>query len=445
MNTQVQRAEHFIVLTLNHNTVSLQELPKYTLTCNQVEEFLREFSQDPQVEEIVGLCTCNRIEFYAMVHSVKDASHQLARRIGEKAGCAFDQLMNKMDVCVDGDAMRHLVRLVCGLDSMVIGDAQILGQVKAAFQQSVELGTVGKSFHAVFQKAFSIAKRVRKETGLGKGRVSVSALAVERARNYFGSMHHVVAAVVGAGKMGSLAAKYLADAGVKEIRIVNRSLERSLEVAEKINGKVYSLDEMNRVLTEADLIISGTAAEEFIITAAQTREAQAQHPHKQLLIDIALPPDIDPDVKQIEHITLVNMEELRQEARSNMAERNEQLQKAETIVENELDAIGNLTMQFHIDAFANRLGTYADQICQEEIQRLFEALPDLNAHQREIIETQMVRLSQRIILAPRRNIRKQNRVRKCPDAFQCLVDLFSADCGSRSTARTDITEKETHA
>ena len=101
MNTQVQRAEHFIVLTLNHNTVSLQELPKYTLTCNQVEEFLREFSQDPQVEEIVGLCTCNRIEFYAMVHSVKDASHQLARRIGEKAGCAFDQLMNKMDVCVD--------------------------------------------------------------------------------------------------------------------------------------------------------------------------------------------------------------------------------------------------------------------------------------------------------------------------------------------------------
>lgn len=433
-------AEHFIVVTLNHNTLSLQELPQYSIPCEEIGDFLVQLQSNPDIDEIVGLTTCNRIEFYASVYSVKDAAHVLAKKIAEQTGCRLESLMEKCDVLVDGDAVEHLMRLVSGLDSMVIGDAQILGQVKAAFQQAVSLGTVKKTFHALFQKAFSIAKRVRKETGLGKGRISVSALAVEYAESFFGSLCDVTATVIGAGKMGTLAAKYLKDSGVKELRIVNRSLDRSLELAEKVEAKVYGMDELDRVLAESDLIVSGTAAPEYIITREKLEQVRRNN-NTLLLLDIALPPDVDPAVEEVAGVSLVNMESLRRKAQENLAERNSQLLRAQEILDEELDQLGPWPLPLHVESLAKQMGVYANQISQEETQRLFALLPDLTPQQKEVIETQMLRLSERMILAPRRNLRKISKTRTCPDAFRCLADLFDHDCGSRTPLAAESAEE----
>lgn len=436
--------EHFIIVTLNHKTISLQELPQYGISCEKLGEYLQNLAAKPSIQELVGLTTCNRIEFYATTTSVKDAAHIIARRIAENAGCSFESLMDKFDVHVDGEAVDHLFQLVSGLDSMVVGDAQILGQVKAAFQQAVQLGLVKKSFNSLFQKAFSVAKRVRKETGFGKGRVSVSALAVEHAKTAFGSLHDKVATVVGAGKMGALAAKYLKDSGIKELRIVNRSLDRSLELADKVEAKVYGMDELERILAESDLVISSTAAEEFIITHELVENALSQRKKPLLLIDIALPLDIDPSISDLTGVSLTNLETLRKQAAVNLMGRQEQYERAKEIVECELDRLGPWPMPTHIDSLARQLGEYASQISEEEVSRLFDQLPDLTPRQREIIETQMVRLAERMVLAPRRNLRKRGKASICPDAFNCLKDLFDHDCGARDPLSTKAAESESH-
>ncbi|MDX9753656.1 MAG: glutamyl-tRNA reductase, partial [bacterium] len=258
--------EHFLVVTLNHRTVSIDQLYQFSIPEEWMHDLLLAFQSAPSIKEVAGLCTCNRTEFYAAVHSVKDAAHAIVHILSERLGVSLESMRQGMDVIVDAEAVEHLFRLAAGLESMVVGDAQILGQVKAAYQFSESLNLAGKIFHHLFPKAFSMAKRVRHQTGLGKGRVSVSALAVECARQFFVSTDTLVATVVGAGKMGRLSAKYLCDAGCKEIRIVNRSVDKSLQLAQEVGGIAYNFDEIATALAGSQLVISSTAAKSPIIT-----------------------------------------------------------------------------------------------------------------------------------------------------------------------------------
>ncbi len=424
--------QHFVILSLNHHSIPIKEIPKFSIPCNELDEFLQELGSEPSVEELVALSTCNRIEYFIITHSIKDAAHIISKRIANRAEYDLETLMEKIDVWVDAEAVEHLFNLVSGLDSMVVGDAQILGQVKSAYNHAQSLNLINKSFHTAFQRAFSVAKRVRKETGLGKGRLSISALAVETAQKHFVTLKDKVVTVIGAGKMGTLAVKYFKDAGVKELRIVNRSIERSFELAQQVDAKVYGLDEIDRVLTESDVVVSTTAATEYIITKEQVQRIQNKRKQPQLLIDISLPLDIDPAVGEIEGITFIDLETLRSQSSLNMALRYEAYERAQEIVDEELCRLGPWPLPFHVEALAKQLGHYAKSICHEEIEKLMDALPDLTPQQKEIIETQMVRVAERIVLPPRRNLRKRTHANHCTKAVQCLVDLFNEDCGART-------------
>ncbi|MFB3786599.1 MAG: glutamyl-tRNA reductase [bacterium] len=436
-STQTAAPEHFIVITLNHKNLSLKELPDFSFEPDELDLFLLHAASHPEIEEIAGLCTCNRTEFFASVRSVKGAAHAIVHEIAKHAGISLEEMRESLDVIVDASAVEHLFKLAAGLESMIIGDAQILGQVKQAYLHAGELGTCGRVFNLVFQRAFSVAKRIRRETGLGKGRMSISALAVEQAEKYFGSLMPVVATVIGAGKMGGLTAKYLKAAGVKELRIVNRSLERSLELANEAGGQVYGFDELDRVIAESDLVISATAAPNYLITKEMLENNPSlpakKEELKKLFVDIALPADIEPAIKDLEGIHLIDLDSLREAARENESQRLAQIETASDIIEDELDRLGPWPLPFHIDALAVELGRFADLIYQDELQNALADMPGLTPAQQEAIAARMKRLAERIILAPRRNMRKHKVIRTCPNASQCMAELFVPECGARVT------------
>lgn len=434
-------AQHFIIVTLNHKTLSLKNLPDFSFEQEELNRFLLQATASAPVAEITGLCTCNRTEFFAVVDSVKDAAHAIVHEIAHHSGVPLESIRESLDVLVDAQAVEHLFRLASALESMVIGDAQILGQVKQAYHHALDLGTAGKVFNNLFPQVFKAAKRIRRETGLGKGRVSISALAVDFARRYFGTLKAVVATIVGAGKMGALTARYMRAAGVRELRIVNRNLDRSLELARQTGGKVYGFDELETAAASSDLIVSATAAPDWIITRSMLENASCERPANQLFVDIALPPDIDPSITNLEGVSLIDLDDLRETAQINESQRAEQIEAALDILQEEIEKSGPWPLPFHIDGIACDLGNYAELICQDELQSLFESLPGLDAQQRQAIQARMERLTERIILTPRRNLRQHKAIRTCPNASRCLVELFDADCGAREIPKPEIAER----
>ena len=424
-------AEHFIVVTLNHQNISVQDLRNFSIPQEKMQDFLLMLHTDSAITEIMGLSTCNRTEFYAAVHSVKDGAHAIVHELARFSGLPLEGLRNGLDVIVDAEAVGHIFRLASGLESLVVGDAQILGQVKEAYQFAQSIETAQKVFNTLFPRAFSTAKRVRNETGVGKGKVSISSLAVDCALQSFEDVSSIVATVIGAGKMGRLTAKYLKEAGFNDIRILNRTVERSLEVSKEISGKAYNFDEMEAVLCNSHLVISSTGAADYIVNREMLERIVAKNTMRRLLIDIALPPDIDPSAGDMPGITLVDMDALRVAAHINKNKRSEEIELAARIVNEELEKLGPWPLPFHIDKVALHLGEFADQICKAEVEALFHKLPGLTTQQKEIIQNRMEKLAQKIILAPRRNLRTHRSVRSCPHASECLAELFAIKSGSR--------------
>lgn len=385
--------------------------------------------------ESACLSTCNRLEFFLAAESLDTASDVLADSLAKVLSLTSDEIQRRWTSYADEDAVRHLFRLAAGLESMVPGDAQILGQVKQTFQEAQSAGTVGRVFNLLFQRAFAAAKKVRHQTGLGKGRLSISALAVECARERLGCLREAITVVIGAGKMGQLTAKYLRQAGAKEIRIVNRGIEAAQELAQSIGAKAYSLDNLTEALHDANLVISGTASPQPLITKELLGES-GYASQGCLLIDIALPPDIDPAVGHLDRVELIEMEYLRIRAQRNQRNRKAELERANAIVHEELNRLGPWPLPFHMDELAKRMGEYAAAIYQEEISQLFTTLPGLTPEQQATIDQRMKRMAERIVLAPRRNLRRNTTVRSCPEALQCISEIFLEPDDVRARPKT---------
>lgn len=427
--------KHILVFSFTHHNLSIQELQSFIPERSDAQWLEGQLAN--QFDELVTLSTCNRLEIFATVDSIAEAIETFCQAHSMVTPYTPGQIRDKVMLFTDDEAVPHLFRLVSGLDSMVPGDAQILGQVKQGYNQAQQANRVGRTFHPLFQRAFSVAKRVRHETGLGKGRLSISALAVEYAQEFFFSLFGSKAVVIGAGKMGRLAARYLNKAGAREICVVNRSYEPAHELAQEVHGEAYTLDELPRALADADVVISSTASPDYVIDR-QVLAASGPSNGKRLLIDIALPHDIDPAVVEIEGVHRVELENLRSRAEANKTARAAEFERATCIVQDECEQFGSLELSLNLDQLANELGQQAEQIFADEFAQLMENLNGLSDEQRQAIEHRMRRLAERIILTPRRNLRQNPLVRECPEALQCLVETFHKPSGARSdSGRSD--------
>ncbi|HET8730033.1 MAG TPA: glutamyl-tRNA reductase [Moraxellaceae bacterium] len=320
-----------LALGINHKTASLDLREKVAFTPDTLPDTLRTALREAGVREIAILSTCNRTEFYGQVDSTQAES--LMTWLAQHRQLPLEEISRAIYHYENEEAVRHMMRVASGLDSMVLGEPQILGQMKDAYMQAASAGTLGPALERLFQATFSAAKQVRTDTAIGANPVSVAFAAVQLGRQIFADLRDTEALLIGAGEMIELVGKHLYEQGVTKITVANRTLSRGFELAQQFNGRAISLEEIPEALASADIVISSTASPLPILGKGMVERALKKRRHKPVfMVDIAVPRDIEPEVAELRDVYLYTVDDLQSVVEENLRSRQEAAVAAEEIV-----------------------------------------------------------------------------------------------------------------
>ncbi len=360
------------------------------------------------VKECVVVQTCNRVEIFVAAEDMDTAYHDvmdyvmdqtISRMKGHFKGSippdmvvkhmisSSKKLHDVIEIEYHAAALHHLLRLTSGLESMIIGEDQILGQVKGAYQLAVASNTVGPFFKNIFTKAINVGKRARKETEIGKGAVSIGSAAVELAESILGSLEGKTAILIGAGEMGALVAKSLSGVNLGSVLVANRTYERGLELANELNGKAIRFAELKGGMRDADLMITATGAKKPILSKELVLEGMNGRGERDLvLIDVAIPRDVEEEVGEVPGVKLFNIDGLREIADKNRRAREMEAVKAEGIIEEELSLLEKQLYHIDVEGIVKAIFGRAEHIRQMELERALRMLGDgASEREREIL------------------------------------------------------------
>src|SRR5215208_3009717 len=329
---------HLLLVGISHRTAPVELRERVDFQARGVEGALRALASRGSAREAVVVSTCNRAELYVACDEAAATRQDLLHFVSDFNGVAPADVMPHTYEVVDLDVARHLFRVAAGLDSLVVGEPQILGQVKDAHSAASDAHTVGPVLNRLFHASFAVGKRVRTETGLGSGAVSISYAAVALARKIFGELSGRTVAVIGAGEMGKLTALHMKSHDVRHITIVSRTMAHAARTAEAIGGATAApWDELDTVLSASDIIITATGAASPILTKAHIESVMRPRRNRPLfIIDIAMPRDVEPAAGEIEQVFLYNIDDLQATVQENLARRASEVLRAEAIVSEEV-------------------------------------------------------------------------------------------------------------
>jgi glutamyl-tRNA reductase len=378
---------NLILIGMNHKTAPLDLRERLSISCEGATHPLREIMKIPKLDGVIYLSTCNRVEVLAQTTDTRETVERLQDFILQHGNLSREELVRCLYVCEDQEAVRHLFRVTSSLDSLVMGEPQILGQVKDAYRQAVDNGTTGIILNKIMHYAFRVAKRVRTETGLAANAVSVSFAAVELSKKIFGGLQGKTVLLVGAGEMSELAARHLINYGAAQILIANRTPARAQQMAEEFHGRAVPLDQIEETLRDVDIVISSTGATGYMITAGMVAAALRRRKNRLLfLIDIAVPRDIDPAAGEIENVFLYNIDNLQDIVDENVRGRMQEAQKAEVIINEEVSRFTRWYNTLAVVPTIVSLKEKADGILRGEIDRSSAWMQHLTEEDRNNIE-----------------------------------------------------------
>jgi len=350
--------------------------------------------------ETVVLSTCNRAEIYAGAES-EAAAESFGRFISEFNGVSWDALAPHLVTYRGSEAVDHLFRVAAGLDSLVVGEPQILGQVKEAFSTAAELKATGTLTHRLFTTAFSVGKRVRSETGLGEGAVSVSYAAIALAKKIFGRLKGLHVLVLGAGEMATLTATHLRAQEVGQLTIASRTLSSAESLAADLHGQAVPWASLPQALSAADIVVTATGSPDTVLSRARVEEAMRPRRGRPLfVIDIAVPRDVDPDVGALDQVFLYNIDDLQGIVKENMARRTTEVQRAETIVREEVDRFRAWMQSRDVVPTVVALRQQFEAIRRAELQRLEPKLASLPPEARARVDEITHLIVEKLLLTP---------------------------------------------
>ncbi len=378
---------HLTLVGLSHKTAPVEIREKLTFPANRQEDALSMLTSTPTVNEAVIVSTCNRTEIYCVTASGADGPGAVIDFIADYHDLDRHELARYLYVAEGEAVVRHLFRVVASLDSMVLGEAQILGQVKEAYEASFNAGASQRIFNKLFRQSFELGKRVRNETEIGENAVSISYAAVELAKQVFDTLDGRTILVLGAGKMSELTAKHLVSNGVKKVLVANRTYERAAELAAKFDGEAIVYDEMFDRMGEADIVISSTAATHYVVTKERVAAARKGRRGSPLFfIDIALPRDIDPAVNDLSDVYLYNIDDLNGVVSQNLEERMREAERAEVIIAEEMASFERWLESMDVVPTVAAMRAKAEQIRNAEMQRAIKRLGGLSERELETVE-----------------------------------------------------------
>jgi glutamyl-tRNA reductase len=385
-----------MVVGLNHRTAPVAVRERFWISEPDRYEALVQLARAEGIEEVIVLATCNRTEFVLWASDASLAAnsvlHFLTTQYGLKL-CEWSHFYRLLD----DTALLHIFRVASSLDSMVLGEPHIISQVKAAWQQAQKVGVIDRFLDAVLQKALTVSKRVRNETAIGSSAVSIPSAAVELARQVLGTLEQKKVLLLGAGKMSELSARCLVKNGAGAVRVINRTYEHAVELAAKLGGTAFPFDERWQHYVEADIIISSTSCPHTIISREDAEMIMRERRKAPLvLVDIALPRDIDPAVRQVAGISLYDIDDLEKAVKHNAGERQAAAAEAEKIVAEEARGFLRKLLAERVVPTIVALRSRLDEVCRQELLAFLQEYGPFPKDQEQLFVAVTSRITQRI-------------------------------------------------
>lgn len=383
---------NIVLVGLSHKTAPLAMRERLAFAEARLPDALNLLVDLEMIDEGLIVSTCNRVEIIASTASGAERGIAcLADFLSNFHHLAPDSLNGHLYRHADAEAIRHLFRVASSLDSMVVGESQILGQVKEAYQHAIKAGTIGRVLSQVMHRSLSVAKRIRSETGVAQNPVSVSSVAVELARKIFQDLNDKTVLLVGAGEMGELAARSLLDAGTGKLIVTNRTAERAEEIARKYSGGAVNFEAFYDVLPSADIVLCSTGAPDYVIHPAETRRAlKSRKKGPVLFIDISVPRNIDPRIADVENAFLFDVDDLESIVKANIRERQQEAERGEAIIAAEVQNFVQQLRSLDIGPAVVEVKELLLQIVVSEFKRNRKRLGDLSTEQEAAIEDVLI-------------------------------------------------------
>ncbi|MDT8376011.1 MAG: glutamyl-tRNA reductase [Mariprofundaceae bacterium] len=372
---------------LNHRTAPVELRERLAVAEAEIPVSLQEMITQPSIREAALLSTCNRVEMTMVTHDPDAAIAVVHEWFAHKAGMDLDLVREHLYSYTTDDAINHLFSVASGLDSLVLGEPQILGQVKTSYEQALAAGTAGHILHRLYQSTFAAAKRARSETGIGKQAVNISSCAVELAKRIFGDLSGKTVMLIGAGEMAELAARHLRSNGCTNILVANRTLERAKKLAIEFEGHALTLEELPEYLDSADIIISSTGASTYVLLPDAVERAMNKRAVKPMfLVDIAVPRDIDPRIGDIDGAYLYDIDDLQQVVQGNQEQREKESEQARTLLKEEAKTLLAWLKSLESVPLIRAIQKQAEQMRREELEKARRYMKDLSDEQNEMVE-----------------------------------------------------------
>lgn len=384
---------NLVLIGLNHKTAPVEIRERLAFGSQMLHHALHHLVDRANVEEGMIVSTCNRVEVLAKTAAhPSEARHIITQFLYNYHTLPQSEVAPHLYIHEGQQAVRHVFRVASSLDSMVVGEPQILGQVKDAYNEAVKAGVVGRTLYRLLPRAFSVAKRVRTETGIASFAVSLSYVAVELARKVFEDLRTKTALLIGAGEMAELAAKHLVASGIRKVLVANRTPENAKKLAETLGGGDWmTLDSLPGRLHEADIIIASTGAETYVVDAMMARWALEKRRNRpMLLIDMSVPRNIDPSIANYDNLFVFDVDDLESVIAANLRERQREAQRAEGIIEVEAEQFVASFNEADLGPTVAALKSRLTQLAHNEFERQRRHLGDLTPQQEEAIKTMLL-------------------------------------------------------
>lgn len=419
---------HTLVVGLNYKTAPVEIREKLSFIERELPNAMAALQQEKSILENVIVSTCNRTEIYAVVDQLNTGRYYIKQFLSNWFKIPVEQFVDHLFIREDDESFQHLFRVTAGIDSMVLGETQILGQVKKSFLQGQEIGTTGTVYNQLFKQAVTFAKRAHSETAIGENAVSVSYAAVELAKKIFGSLQRKHVAILGAGKMGELAIQNLYGNGVGKVTVINRTFEKAQTLASKFEGAAKSMDELQCILLEADILISSTGATDYVIDydlmqyVASLRKGQPL-----FMVDIAVPRDLDPKIAELPNVFLYDIDDLQGIVNANLAERQRAADQITEMIGQEIVQFKEWFATLGVVPVISALRKKAAVIQEETMASIENKMPELTERERKILNKHTKSIINQLLKEPILQAKEMANSSKANERLQLFQEIFGIE------------------
>lgn len=438
---------HIIVVGLNFQTAPVEIRERLAFAEKDLSPAMLELKGRKSILENMIVSTCNRTEVYAVVDQLHTGRYYIKQFLSDWFQIDKNKLEEHLFIYENDAAVKHLFKVTCGLNSMILGETQILGQVRNSFLLAQENGTIGTVFNHLLKQAVTLAKRAHSETDIGANAVSVSYAAVELAKKVFGRLNNKHVLIIGAGKMSELAIKNLYANGATKVTVINRTFERAKSLADQFAGHAKSLKELQCAVMDADIVISSTGAQEYILTSDMLAVMEKMRKGRPLfLVDIAVPRNIDPAISQLESVFLYDIDDLEGIVQENLTERKAAAEKIMIMIEQELSDFKEWLNMLGVVPVIAALREKALSIQAETMKSIERKLPDLTERERKVLNKHTKSIINQLLKEPILQVKEFSGERDAAEKIALFKQIFDLDAdglpeGEREPEKNGVKKK----